>query len=526
MSAESGPLPSLAGSAPGPIAAPSWRIALALIVAAILVVLGVYWTTAESIVAIWMRSETFAHGFLIVPVSVFLVYLKRRELATLQPTPDIIGFLMLALAGLGWLVATAGQVQVVAQYAMVAMIPAIVVAIAGRRVAWSLLFPLGFLFFAVPVGEALVPPLMNWTADFTVAALRLTGLPIYREGNFFTTPTGQWSVVEGCSGVRYLIASVTVGALYAYLNYRATWKRAVFVLASIIVPILANGLRAYLIVMIAHLSDMKLAMGVDHLIYGWVFFGVVMLILFWIGSYWRDSPADTDGTAVTPPARESVRPRFGLAAAGVVALALPWQLYALHLDRDRGGPAPVLARPAAVGGWEAVTNPMSDWRPSYAGASATAYQVYRKGDATVAVWMGFYPRQSREAQLVTSTNQMIVQKHRVWSNVGQGQRSEPLGGHAIQIRETRLRSAAQRLLVWDWYSISGRELTNPVLAKILFARDRLLAGSDKGTAVIVSTPYEGDPTRARETLRSFVSEMLPSIRASVADAERNGHASR
>ena len=56
-----------------------------------------------------------------------------------------------------------------------------------------------------------------------------------------------------------------------------------FVALSVIVPIVANGLRAYMIVMIAHLSDMKLALGVDHLIYGWVFFGLVMLLLFWVG---------------------------------------------------------------------------------------------------------------------------------------------------------------------------------------------------------------------------------------------------
>ncbi len=151
----------------------------------------------------------------------------------------------------------------------------------------------------MPIGEALIPPLMDWTADFTVAALKLSGIPVYREGTFFTIPSGNWSVVEGCSGLRYLIASITVGALYAYLSYRKLWKRVLFVALSVIVPIIANGLRAYMIVMIAHLSDMKLALGVDHLIYGWVFFGVVMLLLFWVGSYWRDD-AEPDVAPLTP----------------------------------------------------------------------------------------------------------------------------------------------------------------------------------------------------------------------------------
>ena len=185
---------------------------------------------------------------------------------------------------------------------MVAMIPTVVIIIAGRRVARALAFPLGFLLLGVPVGEALIPPLMDWTADFTVTALRLSGIPVYREGTFFTIPSGQWSVVEGCSGLRYLIASITVGALFAYLSYQKLWKRLLFVALSVIVPIIANGMRAYMIVMIAHLSDMKLALGIDHLIYGWLFFGLVMLLLFWIGSFWRDpEPAISAQSATLSP---------------------------------------------------------------------------------------------------------------------------------------------------------------------------------------------------------------------------------
>src|SRR5439155_6497987 len=129
-------------------------------------------------------------------------------------------------------------------------------------------------------------------------------------------------IVEGCSGVRYLIASFTVGVLFAYLSYHKLWKRLLFAAMSIIVPIIANGFRAYLIVMIAHLSDNKLAHGIDHFIYGWVFFGLVMLLLFWIGSFWRDSDGVVDSTArrgsLPPQSRSPAR----LAAYAVAAMAI------------------------------------------------------------------------------------------------------------------------------------------------------------------------------------------------------------
>ena len=59
--------------------------------------------------------------------------------------------------------------------------------------------------------QLLANKLMKWTADFTVTALQLSGIPVFRDGTFFfTIPSGNWSIVEGCSGVRYLIASFTV----------------------------------------------------------------------------------------------------------------------------------------------------------------------------------------------------------------------------------------------------------------------------------------------------------------------------
>ena len=113
-----------------------WRVALPLTGAAIVLILAVYWRTAESIVAIWWRSETFAHGFLILPISLFLIWTRRRQLAKLVPVPDYLGLVLLASAGLAWLVAAAGQVQVVQQYALVAMIPAAVIAINVKVPGW------------------------------------------------------------------------------------------------------------------------------------------------------------------------------------------------------------------------------------------------------------------------------------------------------------------------------------------------------------------------------------------------------
>ncbi len=255
-----------------------WRHAFSALIFLVTWILFLYQDTGIAMVTIWARSDTFAHGFLVPPIVLWLVWRQRHVIAMQTPQPAIGAFAFIACAAFFWLVGDLAAVNAVTQLALVALLVLVVPAVLGWSVARSIIFPLGFLFFAVPIGEFLMPQLMAWTADFTVLALRLSGIPVYREGLQFVIPSGNWSVVEACSGMRYLIASLTVGTLFAYLNYKSTKRRLVFVLVSMLVPVVANWMRAYIIVMLGHVSGNKLAAGVDHLI--------------WVAIFWRCDHAD------------------------------------------------------------------------------------------------------------------------------------------------------------------------------------------------------------------------------------------
>ncbi|BAN36757.1 hypothetical protein SCD_n02958 [Sulfuricella denitrificans skB26] len=498
-----------------------WAIATLLTIAAVAALLLLFYQTTLSTVAIWNRSETFAHGFLIFPISAFLIWGRRKEIALLAPQPDLRGLPVLLLFGFGWLLAYLARVLVVQQYALVAMIPVLVWIILGLRVTRALTFPLGFLFFAVPMGEFLIPYMMDFTADFTVAALQLTGIPVYREGTFFTIPSGQWSVVEGCSGLRYLIASLTLGCLYAYLTYRSTRRRIIFTILSVIVPVIANGLRAYMIVMIAHLSDMKLALGVDHYIYGWVFFGLVMLLLFWIGAFWREDLQQTkDSESAATPTNLAPLPlrRIALTTLAAVSIAAMWPGYAAYLKNHVPPPVPIKLEVPAANGWLADPLPLSDWQPNYSGSDASVMQTYRKGSKVVSLYIGYYLHQHEGAQLVTSTNVIVRQKHPVWSNVGETSRVVTIDSQLLPIVQTKLRSATRRLLVWNWNRIGDIPTVNAHFAKLLEAKARLLGQRDDAAAIILSAPYDGDIESAAVVMQEFIGDMLPTIETSLKQA--------
>lgn len=498
----------------------TWFHILILIAAVILLLLLQYRDTFSSIVQIWLRSDTFTHGFLIIPISLWLIWRKRHQLGTIRPRPYYLGSLALFALGFTWLLGYLAGVLVVQQYSLILMIPVLVITLLGVKMAAALAFPLAFLLLAVPFGEILLPPLMEFTADFTIFALQLTGIPVYREGLFFTVPSGSWSVVEACSGLRYLIASFTLGCLYAYLTYRSLRRRLIFVALSILVPILANGLRAYMIVMIGHLSDMRYAVGVDHLIYGWLFFGIVMLIMFWIGARWRE---DVAPTVAHPPSSGNLaaiplRP-IAISAAGALLATLIWPLYAAHLQ-SRASVTPVKWMAPQARTWLPHPQPLSSWQPVYSGSALNSEQTYAQGNNKVSLRIYYYRGQKQEAEMVSSVNVLVASEDQQWGRIADGARKVSLVSGKLEVNETQLRSATQHLLVWHWYWINGETTRSPFRAKWLQAKAQLLQAKDDAAFVLVATPLDENTETARAVLAGFLNEMAPAIEASLAHAAR------
>src|SRR5206468_8173852 len=121
-------------------------------------ILAVYGRTTYSMVAIWERSETFAHGFVVIPIFLYLLWRERDHLASIEPVAFFPALLGLPALGALWLVGDRLNIISVTQFSMMAMIPLAIWAVLGTQTLKALLFPLAFLFFAVPFGEFLEPP--------------------------------------------------------------------------------------------------------------------------------------------------------------------------------------------------------------------------------------------------------------------------------------------------------------------------------------------------------------------------------
>ena len=495
-----------------------WRAALPALLFALLWLLVCYWGTVASMMSIWARSETFAHGFVVPLITVWLIWRKRAQLASLTPRPAWWALLPMAVSGLAWLLGGLASVNSLVQFALVAMLVLAVPIVLGTQVTRVIAFPLCFLFFAVPIGEFMLPQLMAWTADFTVFALRLTGIPVYREGQNFSIPSGNWSVVEACSGIRYLIASLVIGSLYAYLNYQSLLRRLIFIGFAFLVPIFANWVRAYLIVMIGDLSGNRLATGVDHLVYGWLFFGLVVSAMFWIGARWREDSAAPKPAMQIPAWSASARvptARLWLAVAAVAGIAGVWKSGDWVIERSYASRPPQFAQMAPIDGWLEAHGGLSDWRPDYKDPSVAIHQNYHRANAAVGLYIGYYRNQSSERKLVSSTNTLVTSRDPRWTEVKSGTLEVSHGGQPLDVRTAELRGVAgDRMVVWQWYWVDDRLTASDSWAKAYTSISRLRGRGDDAAVVIVYAP-KGAPGEAEATLSEFLRDSTQAVESAL-----------
>lgn len=489
-----------------------WRLAGVLCLATVVVIFAMFSDTVAAMVHTWTYNRTFNHGFLILPIVGYLVWQRQEELASATPRVEPWGLVLVALAAFGWLLGSVAGVRAVEQLSLVAIVQASVFTILGRSVTKKLIFPLAYLYFAVPIGQVLVPPLQDVTATFSVSLLRLVGVPVYLDGVFISIPTGNFEVAEACAGVRFLIAMVALGALYSHLMYRSWPRRIAFIALSIVVPIIANGFRAFGIILIAYKSSNESAVVVDHVVYGWLFFVIVMFITLGLGMLFREdlqAPAPAVRPSALPSAPMSA-PRgaaFVVAAVAVLIVAAAAPSYGA-LIAARSGDAPQAANPPVLAApWRATDEP-AQWRINVPGAEMVVERTYARGDRRVRFALAYLARQTQGGEVVAEGNSLLDAD--IWLRLGGGSDRMILAGRPLDVAYTRyMKGTDTRRLVWRWYWVDGRFTANPYLAKLYEVRAKLFGGIEGAAVIAIAADYGDRREKAVKTLRDFARDLGP-----------------
>ena len=462
----------------------------------------------------WVGSLAYNHAFLVLPIAGYMIWSRSAWLAGVTPRLDPRALLLLPPLSLAWLAASALGVLEGRQFIVMTMLQVVLLSTLGPTIYRRLLGPLLYLYFLVPSGEFLVPYLQDFTAHWATLALRWAGVPVYSDGIFIEVPAGKFVVAEACAGFRFLITAVACGVFFALIMYSTLWKRVVFVVLSILVPIAANVLRVFGIILLAEIEGSAAAVEADHVTYGWAFFATVQFGLILIGRLFADralgvppplSPRALGFGAISPL-------RVSLFLCTALALAALGPAYGMLLDRrDSGGNvvcADAAKPPAAP--WRRVAAASDGWKPKVIGADCEFLETFGDGESVVRRFLALYVPHGLVSNLVRSQN--CLSDETLWRSALGRQREQRevlTKGGVLTVNATTLAAGERRLLVWSFYVEGGAALASPLAARLRQARAILLGqhGYSAFIALAVDMPDPAAPPR--ESLTRFLDAMAP-----------------
>lgn len=489
-----------------------WTLALAIAGTALLLVIALYGSTAQSAAKVWANSDTYGYGFFIAPVSLYLIWLRRRALAAYRAEPLPAALLLLLPMGALWLLSDAADVALGRQLALLGTIQVMLLALLGRRLFRALLFPLLYLWLMVPAADFLLPSLMQFTTTMTVALLNLLGVPSHAEGILIVAAGKTYRIVEECAALDFLLGSLAFSLVYANLIYRSLARRAAFVAVTLAAALLANLFRTTGIAFLTHATEGRVDLASDHQLFGWLTFFVTLAVLTVLGLIYAEADADTPGAAaLAAPARRGAAVQGPMLATGALAVLLAGlaPAYATYgLDPDPPADQIALCTPEPRQDWKLAPAERA-WQAIFPSADARLSQQYSRTRerAEAEVFLAYYWRQRPGAELVNWENRLT--DNEVWKWLGGLPRTVEIEGHAVEVTEARLFAKGdRRRLVWHWYWVDGRFTSSPLLAKLLQAKVTLLGGERRSAFIAVTTEELEGTAAARDLLGTLAAKGL------------------
>ncbi|MGB0748678.1 MAG: exosortase A [Magnetospiraceae bacterium] len=492
-------------SAPAPSPSSMGWITANLLFAVALAAIGwLYWGALSSMAVIWWNTTSYQHCMLVVAVVAIMILLRRRVIAQANPRLNLFGALIVFAASIGWLLGWSAGANIVQHFAMVLLFQGLVLALYGWQVTRRMAFPMFYLYFAVPVGDVLIAPLQSITADIVVYALQVLGVPVFREGYLIQTPSADFHVAEACSGLKYLVSFVALSALLAGVFFRTTWKRLVVLVFGVIVPILANMVRATAVVLTVIYSDGEYGAGQDHIQAGRVLYAAILLgFIFICARFMEAKPLSADSVPAFAPPLPATRLRAAPLLILLLAFA-PAPIYAYHLEQSLASPTDtdlkrVLGVPRE---WEVATDGASLVWPEFVGATGVDFASYRQDGMQVDIAVALFDAYRPDVEIAGVGDSLFAV--RPWSVYQRGRRTVASRGKEFPVIYQHVGTRQQKRVSMHWYWLNDETYANPWQFKLARMIGILLGREGPGGLVVISSGYRLTPNQGVQTIRSFL----------------------
>jgi EpsI family protein len=454
-----------------------------------------------------LSSENF-HWPFIIGVSLYLIWIKRRDIKNISSAPGLLPGSI--LAGFGCFMLFAGRLggtMLVQQFSVIPVLLGSIWLFLGLNHFKIFLLPISYLIFLMGVIEvfleSIVIYLQNISAYIGFHILSFIGYPVLLTSQIIELPHITMEVARGCSGIEHIVSLLAFTVALSYFSQKNLAGRCVLIFSAIFIAIFINGVRIALIGIYAkywHGADIH---GPFESLYASFIFYAGLILVVILSHFLRkvklqknlnalsDTPTSWTCSKYEPIASEIKEKKYeagkskslGPAIPGISIFAVTFFLIHFYL------PGPVYLKnsfqafPVLIDNFRGRNIEQIDEHIRPFSADEELLRVYEDADGnSVEVYVGYFAIQSR--------NRKMIDHRRNWMH--EEIQTMPIAQEfkVLTINKTRLPDGTNPAHVYFWYFIDGRIITNPVAGKFITFWDGLVKRKNNAAVVVIKIKNE------------------------------------
>ncbi|MFQ5686365.1 MAG: exosortase C-terminal domain/associated protein EpsI [Candidatus Scalindua sp.] len=482
----------------------------------------VYKSTLVSLLHRWTKyDETYSHGFLVLFITCYLIYEKRREISMIAGKPALYASVPLMIFSFIWAVAYYVDIIIIQQLLLPVIALSVIALTTGIRNCKKFLFPLGFLYFAIPIWDYLNSGLLSLTVSVTGFVIRASGLTALIEGDTITLPAGRILVAGGCSGLSYFIVCMALSILASHLFIKTTNSKYLLIGAGMITALLVNWIRVYSIVAIGYYTNMESKLIYDHELYGWLLFLFFFSPIF-ISSYRSNSSGRLvehkikDGVYNNVDNNHKIRYYIGWFLAFLFSIMLPHYLSTVDLVPGTNNFQKISIDFQNNDWHELPTHNKDIYIFSHSSLKPDKLLLYNliNTNEEVALAVALYQRDNNRKDFLPY-NAALFDPDK-WFLTKSDNISIKTKKETIKVRNIEIRQYIGNVkrMIWYWYVIGGEYYNNKYLAKLseLYA---LLQGRGDAEFIYIQSDCNSECDIVNKNIKTLITELDKSISTSM-----------
>ena len=437
----------------------------------VVTLLGSFWPTFVELHRRWSDFDgSYSYGYLVPLIAAYMCWLRLPVAGstgasfstTLTRLASLAAAIAAVMATLVWVMSYLTFTGAIAQLMLPIILLSLMIVVLGISISRNLFMPILFLFFAIPVWEVLIEPLRTVAVFVTEQLLLLWRIPALLNGYSIQLTSGVVLIAGGCSGLNFLMTGLVIGVFHAFsfLSGKTRWIALALI---VILSLVANWVRIFLLILIGHYSEMQHPLMHEHGTFGWVIYAAALVIYFVLMNFIEKGLASTQGTisearnTVSPSLSGENGPLFNrrfFTGCFVAALCSFIALFARIEPSDGFNKALGFSMGDRL--WQSEK---SDWLPAYNGYDETqSWRYTGSNDLDLRLVTVNYYEQMQGKELIHDSNQLAAK--------GVNYRPNLQLSNGIELTHSILRDGAKKSHLYTVFRVGDYYTISPLEAKL------------------------------------------------------------